>query len=248
MDILFYNGSFLPAEKISIDPSDRGFLLGDGVFDTMLSVDGNPLHDHAHFTRLKTHADIMGIPAPTMDLPRIAADLLKRNGFIKGRHAIRTTLSRGPAPRGLAIPETVNPTLMMRAFPVPDPPATIQVAIARTVRRNEGSVLSRIKSLNYGDSVLAMREAKQSGADDAILLNNRGEVCCLTASNIMIMEGDTIITPPLSCGVLDGIERGLIISSGQARKDVITVERLKAADAVFCVNSIIGKVKVLIQS
>ncbi len=248
MDILFCNGSFLPADQISINPSDRGFLLGDGVFDTMLSVDGQLRHADAHFVRLKRHANVLGIPMPDMDFEDIIYNLLKRNGFTTGRHALRTTLTRGPAPRGLTIPDTVHPTLMIRAYPVSEPPKAVKAIISQSVRRNEGSPLSRIKSLNYGDAVLAMQEARLSGADDAILLNNRGEVCCLTVSNIFIAEGDTLITPPLSCGVMDGIERGLLLSSGQAREDMITIDRLKAAKTVFCTNSIIGKVSVTLSA
>lgn len=247
MDILFYNGSFLPSKDVSIDPSDRGFLLGDGVFDTILSIDGQLQHEDAHFKRLKQHAAILGIPAPNLDFKNVAASLLKRNDFAEGRHAIRTTITRGSGPRGLAIPEAINPTIMMRAYPISNSPESIKAVISHTVRRNEGSPLSRIKSLNYGDSILAMHEARQSGAEDAILLNNCGEVCCLTASNIFISE-DILITPPLSCGVMNGVQRELLLSSGKAKEDIISVERLKSADAVFCTNSIIGKVSVTLLS
>lgn len=238
MKVFYYNGSFVSADSACIQATDRGFLLGDGVFDTLLAIDGQPQSHQAHFDRLSRHAALMGLPVPGLDFADSVKDLLSRSGYTKGRHAVRTTLTRGSGPRGLAVPNEVSPLLMIGASPVPDFKPEIKVILSRSVRRNEGSPLSRIKSLNYGDSVLAMQEAQQANADDAVLLNNRGEVCCLTASNIFIREQGKYVTPALPCGVLDGIGRGAMIASGEAAEDVITQERLLLASEIYCLNSL----------
>jgi len=112
--------------------------------------------------------------------------------------------------------------------------------IAETVRRNSFSPLSRIKSLNYGDNLIALMEAKDKGADDAILLNAEGHVCCASTSNIFIVEGHDFITPPLYDGVLNGITRQFILQKYRVREESIHAERLLKSDAAFLTNSLSG--------
>src|SRR5690606_34280258 len=133
-----------------------------------------------------------------------------------GRMAVRTMLTRGSGARGLAPPEHPAPLLVMRASPAPGIKPDINVIIAQSTRRNEYSPLSNVKSLNYGDHILAAAEAAKAGADDAILLNTRGNICCATVGNILAVRGGDILTPPLSDGVLDGVMRGILLDSGLA--------------------------------
>jgi branched-subunit amino acid aminotransferase/4-amino-4-deoxychorismate lyase len=112
--------------------------------------------------------------------------------------------------------------------------------IANDVRRNEGSPLSRIKSLNYADNVLAMREAMQHKADDAIMLNNKGMVCCAATANIFIVLDGQWMTPPLTDGVLDGIMRAEMIRERAAQEISISVDDLKRAEEIYLTSSLIG--------
>lgn len=238
--ILFHNDRFLPEEECRITPTDRGLTLGDGVFDTMLAVDGAPQDATAHFGRLTQNAAVLNINF-SLDFEATAQELLKQNGFEKGRFAIRTTVTRGAGARGLVPPENPVSTIIMRVSPAPEKAAEpIKTIIAQSVRRNDCSPLSRVKSLNYGDNLLALMEAKRRGADDAILLNTKGDVCCASAANLFIIEGENFITPPLQDGVLDGITRGNLIRSENAREESITPTRLLNADSVFLTNSIQG--------
>lgn len=239
---VWLNGELTAEKSACISPTDRGFTLGDGVFDTLLAIDGKPVEAAAHTQRLRSHAAAMRIPF-TMDDHAFASailSLLKQNDFLKGRYAIRTTLTRGPGVRGLAPPDNPSPTLLIRAVPAPDPSIMppVRIIVAQTVRRNENSPLSRIKSLNYGDNVLALMEAKAKGADDAILLNTAGRIACATASNIFIVKDGKTFTPPLSDGVMDGIERRGI---RDAIERSLSPDDLFAADSVFLTNSITGK-------
>jgi len=238
-DIIYWNGSFVSEREARIEPADRGFTLGDGVFDTMLAIDGEPVWGPEHSERLKAHAKILKI-AFTLDIEATATVLLEKNSFKKGRYAIRTTVTRGPGERGLAPPETQHPTIIMRASPAPEAGKTVSAAIARSVRRNEHSPLSRIKSLNYGDNLLALLEAKERGADEAIMLNTAGNVCCASASNIFIKERGKFFTPPLEDGLLNGISRAKFMAEHKAAEESISEERLRAADAVKLTNSILG--------
>ncbi len=237
--IVSLNGEFMETDQARIAPGDRGFTLGDGVFDTMLAVDGAPVWAHEHAARLSYHASVFEIPV-TVDIAATAKALLQENKLTAGRAAIRTTVTRGPGVRGLMPPDDPRPTILMSAGPAPAKPHRVEAIIAQTVRRNEHSPLSKIKSLNYGDNLLALMEAQQQDAEDAIMLNTAGLVCCGTIGNIFIREGQILVTPPVDDGVLAGIYREKVISEQGAREETITPERLLEADAVYLTNSIMG--------
>lgn len=245
MTVILHNGQIVPAETALISPVDRGFTLGDGVFDTMLVENGKLVHADLHFRRLHHDAAVLHIPHSWIvsGWLAMAEKLVAAYGCGTGRYALRTTLTRGPGERGLAPPETPAPTLIMRLSPATDlqklPP--VHAIIAKTVRRNDLSALSRIKSLNYGDNLLALLEAQNNDRNEAILMNTRGDVTCATTSNIFIRQGNAWFTPPVSDGVLPGIERHLMMVECGAHEQTITPSRLKDADEVWITNSILGR-------
>ena len=239
-EIVSFNGAFLPADAVPLSLSDRGLTLGDGVFDTLLAHDGAPVDAQAHESRFLRHAAVLGIPCPPVAFDVAIPALLFANGFTAGRHAVRTTLTRGPSARGLACPEKPEPTLIVRAAPAPEAAAALSAIVSRTVRRNEGSPLSRIKSLNYGDNILALREAKERGADEAIMLNNRGMACCGTASSLFVLLDGQWLTPPPEDGVLDGIMRARLLKTGLVRESSVTQTMLMDAEAAGLSNSLLG--------
>lgn len=238
--IVFLNGDFIEESATKIPVTDRGFTLGDGVFDTMLAMDGKPVEAEAHFERLLRHAAVLKISVG-MDLTvfkNAAFTLISQSA--NQPLAIRTTITRGPGERGLAPPDAPRPTVLMRASPAPNsdalpPPRLI---VAQSVRRNECSTLSRIKSLNYGDNILALMEAKEKGADDAIMLNTAGNIACATASNVFVKIGGTLYTPPLSDGAMDGITRQKLLP-GAVEKS-LNVNDLGRAGAIYLTSSILG--------
>jgi len=132
--ILWLNGELVPASQARIDPADRGFLLGDGLFETMLARHGRVVFLDAHLMRLARGAEAIGLALP-LDPARIAAackSLIEANGLADApRAALRLTLTRGPAPRGLALPPDPAPTLMIAAASAGPPPASPAATIAR---------------------------------------------------------------------------------------------------------------------
>ena len=236
---IFYNHAFLPAEQVNIAHNDRGLTLGDGVFDTMLAQDGKPVWAREHFARLSYNASVLGI-AFTLDFEPAVQELLERNDAGQGRYAVRTTITRGAGGRGLMPPDTVKPTIIMSCTPAPQKTNRAEMIIAQTVRRNEHSPLSQIKSLNYGDNLLALLEAQEKSTEDSILLNSAGNVCCTTTGNIFICENRKIVTPPLDDGILAGITRQKIIERYDVTEESFIPERLFEANAVFMTNSIQG--------
>jgi branched-chain amino acid aminotransferase len=240
---IWHNGLIKEKRDPVLCASDR-ISRGDGVFDTMLVIDGQPIQYDAHFKRLKRHAAVLDIDLHA-DLKQAALSLLKKNEHTKGRHILNTLISRGPAPRGLQIPAHSEPQIIMQIAPLGDDLPEIKAVISKTVRRNEGSPLSRIKSVNYGDNILALAEARKQGANEAILLNNAGRVACASIGNIFVMINGVLVTPPLQDGVLDGIARAILLKKHGAKEQSLNADDLHSAQGVYISNSVRGLLPVL---
>ena len=238
MSIIWHNGTFRTDQPVFM-AHDR-LRLGDGVFDTMLAVDGKIIAAEEHCERLKRHAGVFNIHVDTNPLIMAASELLKKNDLLSDHAVINTIITRGPANRGLKTPNNPDIQIVMRASYVPTDMPPPRLIIARSVRRNEGSPLSQIKSVNYGDSILARIEADNAGANDAIFLNNAGHVTCATGSNVFITQAGKLYTPPLSDGVMDGIIRAKIIRMYGAIEQSLTSADIEAADGLYLTNSVGG--------
>lgn len=235
---LWLNGAILPAAAARIDPADRGFTLGDGLFETIRVAGGEPAHLVRHLHRLRAGAVVLSLAIGQTDaeLAEAVALTLRANGLTEA--AVRLTVSRGPAPRGVAPPATANPTVLVTAGPLPPATGPVRAVISKVVRRNEMSPLCRVKSLSYLDGVLARLEAAERGADDALLLNTQGRVAEATAANAFILRGGALATPPLADGALPGIMREVLIERCGATEMPLLTEDLLGADAVFLSNSL----------
>ncbi|MEI6984766.1 MAG: aminotransferase class IV [Rhodospirillaceae bacterium] len=250
--VLWLNGRLMPVAAVRIDPADRGWTLGDGVFETIYCPEGRPAHLDAHLDRFAEGAMVLAIPLP-LTLAGIAlalASTLAANLDTNldtdrtGAAVVRLTLTRGVGPRGLLPPplSASLPTLLITSTLVTGvavtAPLGLSVIIATVTRRNEMSPLARIKSLNYLDGVLARIEAGSRGADDAILLNTKGLVAEATASNLLAVFGGRLVTPPVADGALPGIQRRAILDKAGACEASLSVSDLLRADEVISCNSL----------
>jgi branched-chain amino acid aminotransferase len=236
---IWLNGRLLEAGAAHVSPSDRGFLLADGVFETIRASGGELLWLDDHFDRLHAGAGLLGIPSPLPD-GAIAAglrELIRADGLPDS--AVRLTLTRGPsARRGLWPPdEPASPTLIATAAPY-HAPLPARLIISGTTRRNEFSPLSRVKYLGYGDAILARREALAHGGTDAVLLNTRGNVACCTVGNIFARDSRGWATPRLTDGPLPGLARARIMAALGAQELTLTVADLHGARELIITNSL----------
>ena len=225
-----------------IPDDDRGLLLGDGLFETILAVDGELVLFDEHFERMARGCEVLGIPVPDGRQARRQAEQAM-TGMEDGRIAVRLTLTAGQG-RGLERPVAVTPRLIATASPSPlpiGPARLIQVVI----RRNPTSPASRLKTLAYLDNVLARAEARAAGADEALMLNTRGEVACAAAANLFWISDGRLVTPALSCGILAGIARGQILAAAVeigvgVSEAVVQPDALEAVEGMFLTNSLMG--------
>jgi branched-chain amino acid aminotransferase len=210
--MFWLNGVQRSADEPLLSPLDRGFTLADGLFETMRATNGIVFRLDAHLDRLCIGARLLGIPLPPGLRDHVAA--AARAAFASGyAHAsVRLTVTRGPAPPGLAPPSHPAPTFVLGLAPF-SPPAAPKpiVASMASARRNEYALTSGVKTLSYTESVVALAQAKSAGADDAIFLDTAGHVSEATASNLFAVIDDALVTPPLSCGVLPGITRAIVL-------------------------------------
>ena len=227
-----------------IPADDRGLLLGDGLFETLLAEGGVLRSFEAHLARMTRGCVVIGIAPPDPGVARAALDTaLAEAGSGGGRLAVRLTLTAGTG-RGLERPADAAGRLIVQAFPASAPEGPVRLATV-DVRRNETSPLSRIKSLSYLDNILARRQARALGAEEALMLNSRGELACAAAANLFWIREGRLFTPSLPCGVLDGIMRDQAIEAARAMGvEVIEApkppEALQAAEGAFLTNSLIG--------
>lgn len=229
----------------AIGIADRGFLLGDGVFETVLMRHGVAAFLEEHLDRLRRGLETMRIEAMLPeDVPELLADLAARNDLAEETAAARITVSRGVSGRGLVYSGEARPTVLMTvaAAAVPDTPAAL---IVSGYRRAECSVTSRCKTLAYPDNILARDEAREKAADEALMLNGAGRIACASSANVFLMRKDgAVVTPSVGEGALPGIVRALLLEEGgqagaDIREDVITPDEI-GAGAVFLTNSLIG--------
>lgn len=201
MTFISYNSEFYTDTVPVISIYDRGFSLGDGVFETIKITNSKPELWDAHLKRMAFGCSVLGIDIPE-NLYDTACQLIQKNHLING--ILKITLSRQSPLRGLGIHSNCKVNILMTTSDMPKIPETI-TAMVSDIRRNEGSVLSQIKSLNYGDNILALKQAHQLGYDDALMLNNQGQPCCFTTGNIVIeTQSGVLLTPPSETGCLNG--------------------------------------------
>ena len=242
------NGSF-QEESNAIQVNDRGFLLGDGLFETFYVEDGQVFECDAHLDRLFAGLEILKIKCPytAEDLKQAINNCIRENKISLG--SSRLTITRGTGPRGLLPTENCHVTVLITCTAGQvkrhDYPA-INLMVS-SIRRNETSPASQLKTIGgYLDNILALQEAKDAGFDDAIMLNTKGHLACTTSANIFLKIGGNWHTPAPTDGILSGIYRDIFMQE-QLNEGHILVEKsltlhdLENADKVMITNSLIGK-------
>jgi len=246
MSFVYLNGDLLSEQNVHISVHDRGFLLGDGLFETMRATGGRVLHLDQHLARLGRGAAVLGFELP----PRAAlADAVRGTlaaNDLMGREAVvRLTVSRGVGPRGLTPPLHPSPTVVIVASPITAPPPAQQTAITLAFRLDAASPLVGLKTLNYLPQILGRQAALAAGADEGIFLNHADALVEGCASNLFWMQGNLLCTPDLTCGPLPGITRAIALTLAltlglSVHEGAFSRSALAEADEAFLTNSVWG--------
>ncbi len=244
---IWLNGHLLPADEARIAPTDRGLLLADGLFETLLAKQGRIIRLDQHISRLLEGAAILRIPPPfdAETLRAAAHDTLEANGLADAERAsLRITLTRGVAGRGLAVPPAPSPTVMVTASATPAPARSVSV-VTSSVQKLATSPASALKTLNYTDNVMARLEADAAGADEALMRSADGGIACATIGNIFAVVDGVLMTPPDDGAIRAGITRGDVMTLARdtglsVSEGPLSIDMLTRAEEVFLTNSLWG--------
>lgn len=245
MDI-FVNGQFLPASQATVSVQDRGFLYGDGLFETMRAAAGRIFWLRHHLDRLTHSAAVLNMPLPP-DFPwesQIMA-LLQRNGLERRVAAVKIVITRGEMAT-LGLPETDQPTLIIFTRPY-DPPSAAAYQTGWPVvsfPEPRADFLSRHKSLNYLFCLAARQYAVDRGGREGLILATDGSVAEGAATGLVWQEGEAFFTP-LAASALPSVTvsvlRQALNRGGAALKTAAaTLPRLFLARGVWLANSLMG--------
>jgi branched-chain amino acid aminotransferase len=207
------NGNIVAEEQGLISVFDRGFLYGDGLFETMRIADGKPFRWKEHWQRLEQGAQLLKIllPLSQWQTRKLADELIDRNQMPEA--LLRLTFSRGVGLRGYSPKGAEHPTSVMMMHPAPgidpDRPPQWRLSMA-SPRLPAKELLAQYKTCNKLAQVLARAEADAAGADEALLLNTDGFVVEGASSNLFWIDGERVCTPPLLSGILAGITRSVV--------------------------------------
>ena len=246
---IYLNDRFVRDEEALVSVFDHGFLYGDGVYETIRSYGDKIFMRDQHLGRLRRSADAIGLPLPERNWPELLHESMARNAVGNDRTDayIRITVTRGTGDIGLDPALCPIPTIVVITKPLKAPPAEryqsgVSLVVANT-RRNLPSALDpQIKATNFLNNIQAKREAIAAGAFDSCLLNWEGHLTECTVSNLFFVISGRLCTPALSCGILDGITRGIILTLAHnagipVEEGRFTVDALTAADECFLSNT-----------
>jgi branched-chain amino acid aminotransferase len=210
------NGRILPLAAARLPVFDRGFLFGDGIYETIRSYGGLPFRLRGHLARLAQSARRLSfrLPVPARGFERAVARTLAANALRDAR--IRIVVSRGAGRPELAAIKGCRPAWLVYALPYAPPPAAayrdgVAAIIPSVVRNDRRAVDPAIKASSLLNNLLAAREAARAGVREAIMLNPAGYVAEAASANIFWVRSGVLCTPDLECGILPGITRELVL-------------------------------------
>lgn len=242
--LVYINGEFYPKSKACVSVYDHGFLYGDGVFEGIREYDGIVFKLREHIDRLyeSAKAVMLEIPMSKEELMNAVIETLRRNK-LKNAY-IRLVVTRGVGDLGIDPRKCKKPNVIIIAEPL----LTLYSKEARlkglsliisSVRRDRVDATNhQIKSLNYLNSILAKIEAISAGADDAVMLDERGFVSETSSTNLFLVKDGKVITPPPTTGALLGVTRTFVMELArklgyQVEEKEVTPFELLTADEVF---------------
>jgi branched-chain amino acid aminotransferase len=245
LDIYYIDGSFVPSDQAVIPVDDLAVLRGFGVFDLVRTYRGKPFFLKEHIERLLHSATEIGLHVPwsTGALIEIVRETLARNNHRESN--IRIVVTGGSSP-DFATPQN-KPRLLVLVSPLPELPAAWYTDGVKIITRVTDRFKPGVKSINYIPATVALKEARQKGAIEALYLDRQDFVLEGTTSNIFAFKGNTLVTPGRD--ILSGITRQVVLAVAAEYFKVqirdISRQELLEADEVFITGTNKGVVPVI---
>lgn len=240
---VYISGKWVDEEDAVISVFDHGLLYGDGVFEGIRIYNSRVFLLEEHIDRLYDSAKAIAleIPMAKSEMMEAVAETCRANGLAEGY--IRLVVTRGKGSLGLnpylcSEPEVIIIAAKIQLYPRELYENGLKIVTVGTVRNHPEAINPRIKSLNYLNNVLAKIEAINAGCMECLMLNHKGEVAEASGDNVFAVRNGEIITPPSSCGALEGLTRNKVIELAQeaglvVQEHVMARYDLYVADEVF---------------
>lgn len=240
--IVYKDGSWQPIEETNVSVMDHGFLYGVGLFETFRTYNGVPYLFHDHLKRLRDGLESVFIEWSHTDeqLRELVTEALEKNELTDG--VIRLNVTAGISNWGLPTETYRAPSLLLFTRSAPELYASSKNAVVLKRRRNTPEGDTRLKSHHYLNNLLGKREIGNRPDVEGIFLTEEGFVAEGLVSNIFWIKGDTVYTPSISTGILNGVTRKFILHlcsliNLEVKEGKFTQEELLEADEVFITNS-----------
>jgi branched-chain amino acid aminotransferase len=259
--IVNLDGVLVPPAEARVSIFDRGFLYGDSVYEVIRTYGGRPFEEEAHLARLRHSAERIGL-SPKWDSARASREIARtleasRGGdppdpeaapWNVGERYVRVVMTRGAGEIGLDPALAIDPVALVVAQPLSGPPARayregVRAAVVGVRHVAPEAIDPSAKTGAHLPNVLAVREARASGAFEALLLDGRGFVTEGSSSNVFAVSGGVVRTPPLAAGILEGVTRGVVLRIARAGgiaalEAPLRPEELEQADEVFITSTV----------
>lgn len=249
-NVAFINGTFVPMAEAKVSIEDRGFQFGDGVYEVIRTYKGRPFELEAHLARLDRSATALDLKQPYShdEWTRHILEGIRRAAYPEAK--IYVQITRGVAPRDHAYSDDATPTVVMTVREFHPLDRSVQVAGVEAIT-TEDIRWGRcdIKSVNLLANVLARQQVKQAQVFEAILVNE-GLVTEGAVSNVMVVQGGTVVTAPQGSRILSGITRAVVLDL--ARSEGLPVQErfvsqadVYEADEVFLTGTTVEVLAVI---
>ena len=212
---IYLDGKFVPDSEAKVSVFDHGLLYGDGIFEGIRFYNGRVFRLEEHLDRLwdSARSICLEIPTSRAEMTEALLETIRRNDLREGY--IRQIVTRGVGNLGLNPTQCKRPSVIIIATTIALYPKEVcekglTVITCATRRTGAAALNPAVKSLNYLNNVMARIEANLAGADEALMLNEAGNVAECTADNVFVIKKGQIFTPPISAGALRGITRSVV--------------------------------------
>ena len=212
---IYIDGEFFDQADAKVSVFDHGLLYGDGVFEGIRFYNGRVFRMEEHMERLwdSARSICLEIPISRAEMDEARLETIRQNNLREGY--VRLIVTRGVGNLGLNPVQCKRPSVIIIAttialYPEETHRRGLTVVTVPTRRMGPATLNPAIKSLNYLNNVLARIEANLSNADEALMLNDAGNIAECTADNVFVVKRGQIMTPPITAGALRGITRSVV--------------------------------------
>ena len=242
--IAWFNEEWGQPAELALPLSDRGLQLADGLFETILIHHNRPCLFDAHLRRWERSCELLGMAPPPKRawLEPLIQKAIHRLGLAQGEGALRLNWSRGDGnQRGIGLDHNAADPSRHRFWMTLQTHTptfgSVRTWISCHEYRQASSLMSRCKTFSYGQSIQVRREAQQRGAEDGLMLNTNGTLCCGSSANLVVQRHGEWLTPPVSDGCLPGVMRGEALKQGVLKEQSLSAEP-QPGDQWLLINSL----------